>query len=293
MKRTFTVKAIWDAEAGVFVSDSDIVGLHIEAVTLDAFEAIMHDVAAKLVVANHMTAPEIASTPLKDLVPAFADPSVGLVQAPQDHRDASRSVTQVAMNREYAGFFDIGMVERNEVNAIVTHGTMCLIRREALLAAGSWSSDTIVEDTRTDFLGRGTYYFDTARMNLQSGYSTEDDYSAINVASAASTTSTRRTPRCRGARACRWTRSIRRRQATNPNPSEEDKRSISLFGGWTQVIHFAPAKRLGKYRNGKGGDPLVILREELKVTTRLVEGAYEVDYDIQQTNVSDQALVLP
>ena len=84
---------------------------------------------------------------LKDLVPAFADPAVGLVQAPQDHRDASRSLTQVAMNREYAGFFDIGMVERNEANAIVVHGTMCLIRREALLAAGSWSSDTIVEDT--------------------------------------------------------------------------------------------------------------------------------------------------
>ena len=84
---------------------------------------------------------------LKDLVPAFADPAVGLVQAPQDHRDASRSITQVVMNREYAGFFDIGMVERNEVNAIVVHGTMCLIRREALIAAGSWSSDTIVEDT--------------------------------------------------------------------------------------------------------------------------------------------------
>ena len=84
---------------------------------------------------------------LKDLVPAFADPAVGLVQAPQDHRDASRTVTQVAMNREYAGFFDIGMVERNEANAIVTHGTMCLIRREALREAGSWSSDTIVEDT--------------------------------------------------------------------------------------------------------------------------------------------------
>ena len=46
---------------------------------------------------------------LKDLVPAFADPAVGLVQAPQDHRDASRSILQVAMNREYAGFFDIGM----------------------------------------------------------------------------------------------------------------------------------------------------------------------------------------
>jgi hypothetical protein len=51
------------------------------------------------------------------------------------------------MNREYAGFFDIGMVQRNEVNAIVTHGTMCLVRRRALEDAGSWSSDTIVEDT--------------------------------------------------------------------------------------------------------------------------------------------------
>jgi hypothetical protein len=51
------------------------------------------------------------------------------------------------MNREFAGFFDIGMVERNEANAIVVHGTMCLIRREALVSAGGWSSDTIVEDT--------------------------------------------------------------------------------------------------------------------------------------------------
>jgi exo-beta-1,3-glucanase (GH17 family)/cellulose synthase/poly-beta-1,6-N-acetylglucosamine synthase-like glycosyltransferase len=84
---------------------------------------------------------------LKDLVPAFADPAVGLVQAPQDHRDASRRVTQVAMNGEYAGFFDIGMVERNEANAIIVHGTMCLIRREALIDAGGWSSDTIVEDS--------------------------------------------------------------------------------------------------------------------------------------------------
>ena len=84
---------------------------------------------------------------LKDLVPAFADPAVGLVQAPQDHRDCNRTITQAVMNREYAGFFDIGMVERNEVNAIVAHGTMCLIRRRALLASGNWSSDTIVEDT--------------------------------------------------------------------------------------------------------------------------------------------------
>ena len=84
---------------------------------------------------------------LKDLVPAFRDPQVGLVQAPQDHRDDGRSVMHHAMNAEYAGFFDIGMVQRNENNAIIVHGTMCLIRRTALEAAGGWSSDTICEDT--------------------------------------------------------------------------------------------------------------------------------------------------
>jgi len=84
---------------------------------------------------------------LTDLVPAFADPKVGLVQAPQDHRDGGRSPFHHAMNGEYAGFFDIGMVERNEANAIIVHGTMCLIRRAALVAAGGWSSDTICEDT--------------------------------------------------------------------------------------------------------------------------------------------------
>ncbi len=52
-----------------------------------------------------------------------------------------------AMNGEYAGFFDIGMVQRNEANAIITHGTMCLIRRTALEGASGWSSDTICEDS--------------------------------------------------------------------------------------------------------------------------------------------------
>jgi exo-beta-1,3-glucanase (GH17 family)/cellulose synthase/poly-beta-1,6-N-acetylglucosamine synthase-like glycosyltransferase len=84
---------------------------------------------------------------LKDLVPYFADPGVGLVQSPQDHRDGERSVMHHAMNAEYAGFFDIGMVQRNEFNAVIMHGTMCLIRRAAIAGAGGWSSDTIVEDT--------------------------------------------------------------------------------------------------------------------------------------------------
>jgi exo-beta-1,3-glucanase (GH17 family)/cellulose synthase/poly-beta-1,6-N-acetylglucosamine synthase-like glycosyltransferase len=84
---------------------------------------------------------------LKDLVPVFADPRVGLVQAPQDHRDGNRSLMHYIMNGEYAGFFDIGMVQRNEANAIIVHGTMCLIRRAAMEMAGGWAGDTICEDT--------------------------------------------------------------------------------------------------------------------------------------------------
>ncbi len=84
---------------------------------------------------------------LTNLVPTFADPKVGLIQAPQDHRDGDRSVMHYAMQGEYSGFFDIGMVQRNEKNAIIVHGTMCLMRRASLEAAGNWSSDTICEDT--------------------------------------------------------------------------------------------------------------------------------------------------
>jgi len=84
---------------------------------------------------------------LKDLVPVFADPRVGLVQAPQDHRDGNLSLMHYVMNGEYAGFFDIGMVQRNEANAIIVHGTMCLIRRAAMEMAGGWAGDTICEDT--------------------------------------------------------------------------------------------------------------------------------------------------
>ncbi len=84
---------------------------------------------------------------LTHLVPLFADPKVGLIQAPQEHRDGDRTVMHHAMQGEYAGFFDIGMVQRNEKNAIIAHGTMCLIRRSALDEAGGWSSDTICEDS--------------------------------------------------------------------------------------------------------------------------------------------------
>ncbi len=84
---------------------------------------------------------------LIDLVPLFDDPKVAIVQAPQDHRDGKESIVKTAMNAEYAGFFDIGMIDRNEENAIVVHGTMVLVRLSAMLEVGGWGTDTIVEDS--------------------------------------------------------------------------------------------------------------------------------------------------
>ncbi len=59
MKRVFRVHAVWDAEAEVFYSVSDIEGFHIEASNRDEFEAIMKDVAPELIVSNHRTTSEI------------------------------------------------------------------------------------------------------------------------------------------------------------------------------------------------------------------------------------------
>lgn len=70
-KRTFFVKALWDDEAKVFYCESDIEGLHIEAETIDAFEDVLFDVGVDLMVANHISLPDLAEKPLRDLIPAI------------------------------------------------------------------------------------------------------------------------------------------------------------------------------------------------------------------------------
>jgi cellulose synthase/poly-beta-1,6-N-acetylglucosamine synthase-like glycosyltransferase len=83
---------------------------------------------------------------LKVLVPYFETEKVGWVQAPQDHREWQDDLFKECINWEYAGFFDIGMVARNEDNAIIQHGTMTLIRKKALVDTGKWAEWTITED---------------------------------------------------------------------------------------------------------------------------------------------------
>jgi len=83
---------------------------------------------------------------LKDCMPEFSDDSVSIVQAPQDYRDADENAFKAMIYCEYAGFFGIGMVNRNVRNAIIQHGTMTIVRRDTLHQVGDWSNWCITED---------------------------------------------------------------------------------------------------------------------------------------------------
>jgi cellulose synthase/poly-beta-1,6-N-acetylglucosamine synthase-like glycosyltransferase/exo-beta-1,3-glucanase (GH17 family) len=83
---------------------------------------------------------------LSAMTPFFDDPKIGLVQSPQDYHDWSSDTFKTMCQWEYAGFFNIGMVQRNERNAIIQHGTMTMIRKSALAEAGGWAEWCICED---------------------------------------------------------------------------------------------------------------------------------------------------
>jgi uncharacterized membrane protein YqgA involved in biofilm formation len=71
MPRTYHVKAIWDVDSKLWISESDIEGLHIEAATLDEFEAILNDVGGELVAANHVSDMDLERFKARDLIPAI------------------------------------------------------------------------------------------------------------------------------------------------------------------------------------------------------------------------------
>lgn len=83
---------------------------------------------------------------LRELAPLFADPEISIVQAPQDYRDGHESLFKAMCQAEYRGFFHIGMVTRNERDAIIQHGTMTMVRRASLASVDGWSEWCITED---------------------------------------------------------------------------------------------------------------------------------------------------
>jgi exo-beta-1,3-glucanase (GH17 family)/cellulose synthase/poly-beta-1,6-N-acetylglucosamine synthase-like glycosyltransferase len=88
----------------------------------------------------------VARNWLKDLVPIFSAQKIAIVQAPQDYRDDGQSAFKAMCHAEYRGFFHIGMITRNERNAIIQHGTMTMVRRRVLAELGGWAEWCITED---------------------------------------------------------------------------------------------------------------------------------------------------
>ncbi|MBI5557237.1 MAG: glycosyltransferase [Deltaproteobacteria bacterium] len=83
---------------------------------------------------------------LRDLAPQFSNPKTAIVQAPQDYRDDRENLFKAMCYAEYRGFFYIGMITRNERNAIIQHGTMTMVRKSVLAEVDGWAEWCITED---------------------------------------------------------------------------------------------------------------------------------------------------
>ena len=88
----------------------------------------------------------VESNWLRDLASQFVKPSIAIVQAPQDYRDDGENMFKAMCYAEYRGFFHIGMVTRNERNAIIQHGTMTMVRKSTLAEVNGWAEWCITED---------------------------------------------------------------------------------------------------------------------------------------------------
>ena len=84
---------------------------------------------------------------LSELAGYFEDASVTFVQTPQDYREwQSRTFSRVSY-WEYWQVFSVSMNLRNHQNAILMHGTMSIVRKDAVVRAGGWAEWCLTEDS--------------------------------------------------------------------------------------------------------------------------------------------------
>jgi cellulose synthase/poly-beta-1,6-N-acetylglucosamine synthase-like glycosyltransferase len=84
---------------------------------------------------------------INKLVGYFKDPKIGFIQTPHDYRDWQSNVYLTMCYWEYQVFFHTIMLSLNERHAGITVGTMCLVRKKALVDAGGWSTWCLTEDS--------------------------------------------------------------------------------------------------------------------------------------------------
>ena len=65
----FEVTAIWDGETDVWVSQTNIRGLVIEADTLEEFESLVFALAPDMIRDNHLSPAGLADKPASEVIP--------------------------------------------------------------------------------------------------------------------------------------------------------------------------------------------------------------------------------
>lgn len=84
---------------------------------------------------------------LEKFMPLFDDPKTGFVQTTHDYRDWRDNRLLAAAYYEYVLNHKLTFPSFSEHDASFTVGTMCLLRREALVKAGGWAEWCLTEDS--------------------------------------------------------------------------------------------------------------------------------------------------
>lgn len=104
--------------------------------------------------ADYLAEPQFLSCP----VGHFDDPEIAYVQTPHDYRDFADSAYLRGCYWEYMPSNRVSFPGLNEYACAVTIGTMCLLRSDALQAAGGWAEWCLSEDSELSVRLRGLGY---------------------------------------------------------------------------------------------------------------------------------------
>jgi hypothetical protein len=157
---------------------------------------------------------------------------------------------QIRMRAPLGGRVDLGL---DLVHETMSGATPWYVEPNTEGEAVQVMTGASVEDQRSDFLLRGTYLFDEARTSLLGGYSVEDDYSAINFGFASEHDFNEKNTVLSFGAGLSLDEIDPTPTDTNLDPSKEDKRTVSVFAGISQVINRSSiVQSTFTYQNGSG-----------------------------------------
>lgn len=134
--------ALKNKEGLKFIHVENLKGFKAGALNLALRNTSEKAVTIAVVDSDYVVSPEWLSSS----VPYLSE-KVKVVQSPQNYRTRTNSLFEKAVILEQKIFFEVGMKVRNTANAIIEHGTLCLIDKKSLEKVGGWAEWCITEDT--------------------------------------------------------------------------------------------------------------------------------------------------